>query len=39
VEKPGIRKLSDIKLMKEDPEGVEKGSEEIKTRYAQIFRV
>ena len=26
VEKPGVRKLSDIKLMKEDPEGVEKGS-------------
>jgi iron(III) transport system substrate-binding protein len=39
VEKPGIRKLSELKLMKEDPEGVEKGSEEIKTRYAQIFRV
>jgi iron(III) transport system substrate-binding protein len=39
VEKPGIRKLAEIKLMKEDPEGVEKGSEEIKTRYAQIFRV
>jgi iron(III) transport system substrate-binding protein len=39
VEKPGVRKLSDIKLMKEDPEGVEKGAEEIKKRYAQIFRV
>jgi iron(III) transport system substrate-binding protein len=39
VEKPGIRKLAEIKLMKEDPEGVEKGTEEIKTRYAQIFRV
>ena len=39
VEKPGVRKLADIKLMKEDPEGVEKGSEEIKTRYAQIFKV
>ena len=24
VEKPGVRKLADIKLMKEDPEGVEK---------------
>jgi iron(III) transport system substrate-binding protein len=39
VEKPGIRKLAEIKLMKEDPEGVEKGAEEIKRRYAQIFRV
>ena len=39
VEKPGVRKLADIKLMKEDPEGVEKGAEEIKKRYAQIFRV
>jgi len=39
VEKPGIRKLSDIKLMKEDPEGVEKTAEDIKRRYAQIFKV
>jgi iron(III) transport system substrate-binding protein len=39
VEKPGIRKLSDIKLMKEDPEGVEKGAEEVKRRYAQIFKL
>jgi len=39
VEKPGVRKLFEIKLMKEDPEGVEKGAEEIKRRYAQIFRV
>jgi iron(III) transport system substrate-binding protein len=39
TEKPGIRKLSEIKLMKEDPEGVEKMAEEIKTRYAQIFKV
>jgi iron(III) transport system substrate-binding protein len=39
VEKPGVRKLSDIKLMKEDPEGVEKGAEEIKRKYAQIFKV
>ena len=39
VEKPGVRKLAEIKLMAEDPEGVEKTSEEIKTRYAQIFRV
>jgi iron(III) transport system substrate-binding protein len=39
VEKPGVRPLSQIKLMKEDPEGVEKGAEEIKRRYAQIFKV
>jgi iron(III) transport system substrate-binding protein len=39
VEKPGVRKISEIKLMKEDPEGVEKAGEEIKARYAQIFRV
>jgi iron(III) transport system substrate-binding protein len=39
VEKPGIRKLSEIKLMNEDPVAVERTSEEIKTRYAQIFKV
>jgi iron(III) transport system substrate-binding protein len=39
VEKPGVRPLKDIKLMKEDPEATEKASEEIKTRYAQIFKV
>jgi iron(III) transport system substrate-binding protein len=39
VEKPGVRKLADIKLMKEDPAGVEKGAEEIKKRYAQVFKV
>ena len=39
VEKPGVRKISDIKLMKEDPEGVEKGADEVKKRYAQIFKV
>lgn len=39
VEKPGVRKLADIKLMKEDPEGVEKGADEIKRKYGQIFRV
>ncbi len=37
--KPGRRKISDIKLMKEDPAGVEKMTEEIKTRYARLFRV
>ena len=39
VEKPGVRRISEIKLMKEDPEAVEKGAEEIKKRYAQIFKV
>jgi iron(III) transport system substrate-binding protein len=39
VEKPGVRKLADIKLMKEDPVGVEKMGEEIKTRYAKLFGV
>ena len=39
VERPGVRKLSDIKLMKEDVEGVERDAEEIKKRYAQIFKV
>jgi iron(III) transport system substrate-binding protein len=37
--KPGRRKLADIKLMKEDPAGVEKMTDEIKTRYARLFRV
>jgi hypothetical protein len=27
------------KLMKEDPDGVEAASEEIKARYAKLFRV
>jgi iron(III) transport system substrate-binding protein len=39
VEKPGVRRLADIKLMKEDPEAVEKGADEIKARYAKIFGV
>ena len=34
--KPGRRKLADIKLMKEDPAGVEAMAEEIKTRYARV---
>jgi iron(III) transport system substrate-binding protein len=38
-EKPGRRKLSEIKLMQEDPAGVERATEEIKARYAQIFKV
>jgi iron(III) transport system substrate-binding protein len=39
VEKPGVRPLSQIKLMKEDPEGIEKTADEVKRRYAQIFKV
>ena len=37
--KPGRRRISDIKLMKEDAAGVEKMTDEIKTRYARLFRV
>jgi ABC-type Fe3+ transport system substrate-binding protein len=37
--KLGRRKISDITLMNEDPAGVEAMSEEIKTRYAKLFRV
>ena len=39
VEKPGVRPLKDIKLMKEDAEGVERDADEIKKRYAAIFKV
>jgi iron(III) transport system substrate-binding protein len=39
VEKPGVRKLSDIKLMREDPEAVEKAADEVKRRYTQYFKV
>src|SRR5438876_7090387 len=38
-EKPSARRLDEIKLWKDDPAGVERASEEIKARYAQIFRV
>jgi len=38
-EKPGRRPLADIKLMKDDPAGVEKTSDEIKARYSKIFKV
>ena len=37
--KPGRRKISEIKLMKEDAAGVEAMTEEIKVRYAKLFRV
>jgi iron(III) transport system substrate-binding protein len=39
VEKPGVRKLADIKLMKEDPEGVLEQADAVKKRYAEIFKV
>jgi hypothetical protein len=39
VEKPGVRKLTDIKLMTEDPEGVLAQGEAVKKRYAEIFKV
>ncbi len=37
--KPGRRRITDIKLMKEDATGVEAMADEIKTRYAKLFRV
>jgi iron(III) transport system substrate-binding protein len=37
--KPGRRRIGDLKLMKEDAAGVEKMTEEIKTRYARLFKV
>lgn len=39
VDKKGVRPLKDIKLMKEDPEGVARSADEIKKRYAAIFKV
>ncbi|MFZ1103186.1 MAG: extracellular solute-binding protein [Hyphomicrobiaceae bacterium] len=39
VEKKGVRPIRDIKLMKEDPEGVAKAADDVKKRYAAIFRV
>ncbi|HET9903830.1 MAG TPA: extracellular solute-binding protein [Xanthobacteraceae bacterium] len=38
-EKPGRKSLKDIKAMKDDPAAVEKNAEEIKRRYAQLFKV
>jgi iron(III) transport system substrate-binding protein len=37
--KPGRRRISDTKLMKEDAAAVEKMTDEIKMRYARLFRV
>ena len=38
-QKPGRTALKDIKVMKDDPAGVEAQSEEIKARYTKIFGV
>ena len=38
-EKPGRTSMRDIKLMKDDAAAVERESENIKKRYAQIFKV
>jgi iron(III) transport system substrate-binding protein len=37
--KTGRRRLSDIKLMRDDPAGVEQSAEDIKARYARLFKV
>src|SRR6201992_1437363 len=39
VATPERRKITDLKLMKEDAAGVEAMAEEIKTRYARLFKV
>ena len=39
VEKPGVRPLNQIKLMKEDPEGIYAQAQAIKKKYAEIFKV
>ena len=38
-EKPGRKPFRDIKVMKDDPAGVEKAAEEIKARYSKTFGV
>jgi iron(III) transport system substrate-binding protein len=38
-ERPGRKPLGEIKTMKDDPIAVEKTADEIKARYAKIFRV
>ena len=38
-EKPGRKPLKEIKTLKEDAAGVEKGGQEIKARYTQLFKV
>jgi iron(III) transport system substrate-binding protein len=39
TDRPGHKRLADIKLMKDDPAGVEKMSDEIKARYQKLFKV
>lgn len=39
VEKPGVRPLKDLKLMREDPEAIYTQADAIKKRYAEIFKV
>jgi iron(III) transport system substrate-binding protein len=39
TDKPGHKKLSEIKLMRDDPAGVEKTADEIKARYQKLFKV
>ena len=38
-EKPGHKPLKDIKVLKDDAEGVEKSGEEIRSRYTKLFKV
>jgi iron(III) transport system substrate-binding protein len=38
-EKPGRKPFKDIKVMKDDPAGVEKNAQDIKARYSKIFGV
>jgi iron(III) transport system substrate-binding protein len=38
-ERPARKRLSEIKLMKDDAEAVEKQAEEIKARYTRLFKV
>jgi iron(III) transport system substrate-binding protein len=38
-ERAGRKSWKDVKTMKDDPAAVEKMSEEIKTRYAKLFKV
>jgi iron(III) transport system substrate-binding protein len=38
-DKPGHKKLADIKLLKDDAAGVEKMADEIKARYQKLFKV
>ena len=39
VEKPGVRPLKDLKLMREDPEAIYTQADAIKKRYSEIFKV